>query len=324
VVPAALVGSAVAAVVVLSVGVIPVASEVSGRAATMQPFSAASPWNTSIGSAAAYSSPGSPPTSEVIDPDLTSEINSLEWSHPVYQASATDPVQDVEADSGEVWHYRIPSYAVPAVGDDAHLHVVEPDGHYVYETWRMRRVGSSWRAGYVRKVDLYGDGISGGTRAYGGSAIAGLIRRQEVEQRSIPHALAIALPRADLRDGPVWPASLEDTGADSTYHGEVPLGTLLAVPPDVDLDAMGLDPDALALARALQDYGGYVVDSSAQFTLYAEPGTDEARLDHDRAALDVIRRHLRVVENNSADRVGGGGTRRRPAALPLTTARTTE
>jgi hypothetical protein len=316
-------GVLVAVAVALVVAILPGESAVSGRAAVVQPFSASSPWNTSIGSGARYSAADAPTTREITDPDLGAEINSRVWSHPVYRASATDAVQEVRADSGEVWHYRMPPDAEPAIGDDAHLHVLDPSGRYAYETWRMRRTGpSTWRAGAVGKVDLYGDGISGGTRAYGGSAIAGLIRRPEIDQRSIPHALAVALPRADLRCGPVWPATLEDSGADHSYRGQVPLGALVAVPADVDLDALRLDPDALALAHALQDYGGYVVDSSAQFTLYAEPGADETRLDRDRAALDVIRRTLRVVENNSADHVSGGGARRRPAAPPLIRVRT--
>ena len=300
------------------VGVHEVAVSQGRRVAALQPFAADSPWNTPIGSRVRFAAAGSPSTQELTAEDGSEEINSTTWSHPIFQASESDPLQEVDLESGQRLRYRIPQYAVPADGEDAHLHVIEPQGRYVHEAWGMRRTGSStWFARHVVVVDLYGDGISGGARAYGGSAIGGLIRRHEVDEGVIPHALALAVPRSDLRSGPVWPATLEDDGSVGTYKGDLPMGALVAIPPDVDLESLDLNDDALAIARALQDYGAYVVDSSAQFTLYAEPGADEQRLDDGRKELDVLRRHLRVVENNTQEQPGGSGVKRRQSALPL-------
>jgi hypothetical protein len=101
----------------------------------------------------------------------------------------------------------------------------------------------------------------------------------------------------------------------------VPIGTLIAMPPSVDVAALGLTPGGAALARALQDFGAYCDDSSgsAAITLSAEgaaeglPGLAQMRQD-----FPVLHRHLRPVTNNTAATPGGGGIPRAPAAPALT------
>jgi hypothetical protein len=97
------------------------------------------------------------------------------------------------------------------------------------------------------------------------------------------------------------------------------MGTLCAIPPNIDLGALDLNQDALAVARALQDYGAYVVDSANQFVLYAEPGANIRRVNAVRDQLVIIRAQLRVVENSAPDNIAGGGARRKPLAAPLGT-----
>jgi len=79
---------------------------------------------------------------------------------------------------------------------------------------------------------------------------------------------------------------------------------------------LGLSSGGLLLARALQDYGGYVVDRSAGFTFYAEPSA-ESLLGPMRADVAKIRAQLRLVTDNTSSSVGGGGTPRVPLAPPL-------
>jgi hypothetical protein len=71
------------------------------------------------------------------------------------------------------------------------------------------------------------------------------------------------------------------------------------------------------LARALQDYGAYIVDRAGAFAFNAEPSA-ESLLSSMRNDLNKIRAQLRVVTNNGPSSVGGGGTPRvSPApALP--------
>ena len=155
-----------------------------------------------------------------------------------------------------------------------------------------------------------------GIRAYGGSAIGGLIRTWEMQAGVIRHALAFAMPRSAMVPGPVWPATSQDSGAVGTYTGALPMGTLVAIPSSVNLTTLGLSPAGLAIARALEQYGAYLVDASSQFTLYAEPSAD-ALLGSARTDLAMIHAQLRVITNNSPGSVGGGGQPLAPLAPAL-------
>ena len=89
--------------------------------------------------------------------------------------------------------------------------------------------------------------------------------------------------------GYVWPATEQDYDSPWTYGGALPMGSLVAIPRSVDITQLGLNPQTLAIARALQDYGGYIVDRAGDGTvaLYAEPGVPE-QLDRQRHRADVV------------------------------------
>ncbi len=289
------------------------------------PFTSDSPWNTPLGSNASYLSVNDPATVNLLDTRIKEWVNSDEFSHPVVRASDTDPKVAVAyaatatapLGAGSVT-INMPASARPAAGVDAHLHIVEPGGTIAHEFFDFRNTATGATATYYVRSDLRGAGIlEGGTRAYGGSALGGLIRTWEMEQRSIRHALAIALTGPQLRRGPLWPADEEDAVAPQTYTGQIPIGTLLAIPAGIDVDAMQLTPPAVAVARALQQYGAYVVDTAAVMTLYAEPNAPAADIAAIRDALPRIRRELRIVTNNTPATPGGGGIPLATPAPPL-------
>jgi len=295
------------------------------RDASQWPFSVDSPWNTPMGSGAAFDN--SACNAGITDTTVGNDVNAGSWSHPVVVAGSGDAYNTIKRRGvGNVANIRIPAAAKPATpsyasGGDAHLHVIDPSKRYVDEMWQAQRqslLGSNTVtvSSYTRN-DLYGPGIgTGGERAYGGSAIGGLIRTAELNAKNIPHALAFALPRSSQAYGPVWPATLQDDGADTTYRGAVHMGTLVAIPAAVDITKLGLSPQGLVVARALQDYGAYDVDSSGDFALYAEPSA-ESLVGAIRTDLPKIRAQLRCVSNNGPSTVGGGGVRRAPLAPPL-------
>jgi hypothetical protein len=95
------------------------------------------------------------------------------------------------------------------------------------------------------------------------------------------------------------------------------MGTLAAIPPSVDVERLGLTPAGLAAARALQDYGAYVVDRSGCVCLYAEPSAPAAAVSGLRRDVARLRSLLRVVTNNGPASVGGPGPRRAPLAPAL-------
>jgi hypothetical protein len=329
-------------------------SPVSGaRNPSLWPFASDSPWNTPVGSGAVLESPSGPLTSMVRRPSLPSKdgsytsnmttwINAGTYSHPVVWASASDPLVTLTSPDPAM-QVRIPANAQPAAGGDAHLHVVQPDGKTLIEMWLAKKTSAtSWSAGRVEVVDLTGSGLGpdNGVRAYGGSAVGGLIRRWEVDPSDpnytdgvIRHAVAIALPSGMLRysggnagydangygtaKGYVWPATEQDYDSPWSYYGNVPMGTLFTIPKSVNLDSLGLTPRARALAKAVQDYGAYVTDRTGDGTVafYAEPSvpdswfTDVTGPYWSSAQLTTIRTNLVAVTNNSPSSVGGGGTR---------------
>jgi hypothetical protein len=78
------------------------------------------------------------------------------------------------------------------------------------------------------------------------------------------------------------------------------MGARLVLPESVDVDALGLSPELTTIARALQDYGGYVVDrSDGAVIFYAEQtapsGWVGAVREDEGNQLGVIRSQLEVV-----------------------------
>jgi len=214
-------------------------------------------------------------------------------------AAASDPLATwTWTGTGQQFSFRCPASATPAAGTDRHMHCVQPDGVTLYEMWLADP--ATHTAGYIARTSLTSSGVgAGGVRAYGGSGIGGLIRVADLRSGVIAHPLAIALTADQLRVGPVWPATAQDSNAASTYTGLNPMGTFVAIPKTVNLSALGLNGPTLMVAKALQDYGGYVVDRSGSWVLYGEPGISSTWSDQVWPNIDKLRQQLRVVTNNA-------------------------
>lgn len=148
-----------------------------------------------------------------------------------------------------------------------------------------------------------------GTRAWGGSALAGLIRKHEVETPNphIPHALPLQLRHSEpvsqigraTQGSPssplynvehMFPATERDMDGYPGGDGPARMGMRFALDPNICTDAWinanaplltssvhGVpagtpNPWQIALARAMRDYGMIVVDRGGANTLSGEPG----------------------------------------------------
>ncbi|MEM7799160.1 MAG: hypothetical protein AAF633_08225 [Chloroflexota bacterium] len=205
-----------------------------------------------------------------------------------------------------------------------------------------------------------GDGIEGAHGGSGMSSIGGTIRLGElVPGGTIRHALKLNLYAAnnlyydgsDSTPGYRWPAVRADGYAGSSssgcaYGGTTPaleMGALLALTPDFNIAQLKTEP-ARIVGRALQTYGGYVVDDTCWdvYALTTEWGpdgrvltefeeafgypmhtsvqgdcttdTDECRWAND---MRLIFTSLHVVDNNRPDSVGGPGSRLTSCAPPF-------
>jgi hypothetical protein len=115
-----------------------------------------------------------------------------------------------------------------------------------------------------------GPGAStGGGAAAKTSYCAGLIRPNELASGKIEHALQMVWPVKLVRakstqDSMVYPATFTDGGATDT-NGTVPMGARLQLNPKLsepELRKLGLESAGdIAIAHALQTYGGYIVDT---------------------------------------------------------------
>ncbi|MCW8130182.1 MAG: FecR domain-containing protein [Planctomycetota bacterium] len=309
-------------------GVTLAAQKSTGRDPALWPFDARSPWNVPLGSNAAYADETSPGL------DLGNGVltQCAEWTHPVYLAAAGDPeVRLIQNSTGkEIFRLRAPAGAKPDSGGGG-LIVIDPQRRYALEmNQAFWRGDGNLQAAFASRVDLRGCGVysePNGGRVFGGSALGGLIRKGELA-RGIPHALALSVTHKALNaNAPggkafVWPACDTMSNPQGRYGsaGNVYMGTLLAIPPDVKLEDLGVGTSgpAYEAAKALQDYGAYVVEtftaSRKSVFLFAESAcAPELPADFD-AKLQKAIQALKVVTNNGPDAVGGGGTPRRPLA----------
>jgi hypothetical protein len=94
------------------------------------------------------------------------------------------------------------------------------------------------------------------------------------------------------------------------------MGELLAIPKDgeINIHELGLTDDGVALAWALQNYGGYVTDAgggkdwSGFFAIYADADAYGEKLINMKNDLKIIVPLLTKVPNNDKSNIGGGGT----------------
>ncbi|GCE31307.1 hypothetical protein KDA_67910 [Dictyobacter alpinus] len=227
-----------------------------------------------------------------------------------------------------------PNYSTPnnAAG------IVQPDGRTLVQVQPLARCDANGGANGYRgtESDIYSDGILGTHFGSGMNAIGGLIRQSElVNATPIMHALQLELwgrkyfayNQQDPKPGFRWPAANPDGYAKDPTYGYCTLdpcksnpdnslrqGALLAISTNATPQSLGLtSAPAIKLFYALQHYGGYVVDDT---------GWDDNQIGIDNSALadtnlndptftsdiNTLFANLQVIDNNSANSIGGGGT----------------
>jgi len=223
-----------------------------------------------------------------------------------------------------------------------------PDGRTIRQMNPVARCepGGPLTAGFpAATVDIYGDGILGGHGGSHLSSIGGSIRLGELtDSEPIRHALKVNLDAHRFLsrefNGFRWPATAADYSAlyppedGRSYNGPEPalrMGALLAIPAWVNLDSLDLQTEpARKLAWTLQQYGAYVVDSTAwdAHALDVQVGVREDfrlryRMDIEADSgpwyedMMTLFSELQVVDNNAPGAVGGGGAPLQPLAPPI-------
>ena len=209
-----------------------------------------------------------------------------QYTFPVYFVDGTTPRWDVPC---LVYKCRIitpgGSYTVPVLrdvpippavqpshGSDAQIIVIDRDTLTEYDFWRVKRTANGWTVsnGTVYNISWNGTPPKYNSRGAGVPYYAGLIRPWEIEQGRIDHALAFGYPQT-AADRCVYPATKTD--GDSAHSYAIPEGARLQLDPsltEADFNQMGLNRTGKIIARALQEYGMVLIDTSGQAKIYVE------------------------------------------------------
>jgi hypothetical protein len=252
------------------------------------PYSKNSIWNTPIGPSPKYDVH----SAEMVDSLKRSNEGRIitagdAYDYPVYFADKKTPRWDIPciinkctiASSDQdimrtdmVQSVPIPIDAKPGAGTDARIIVIDTVTHTEYNLSKARRTATGWAAGTVSIYNILWDGtpVMHSSRGSGIPALAGLLRPWEIRQGQIEHALAFGYEHT-ARDKCVFPASKTD--GDNKGPFAIPEGARLQLDPsltDADFDQMGLDATGKIIARALQEYGMILVDTSGSLKIYVE------------------------------------------------------
>ena len=253
----------------------------------MVPYSKTSIWNTPIGPSPKYDLHSRAMIADLVlsnDGKIITAGDS--YNYPVYFVDADTPRWDV---SCTIYRCRvhtpeggirtdmledipIPPDARPSSDSDARMIIIDKDTYAEYDFWRAQRLETGWTAGGLSAYNILWNGTSttGISRGSGIPSYAGLLRPWEIRQGQIEHALAFGYTET-ARKKCVFPASKTD--GDSKRPFAIPEGARLQLDPtltDADLDQMGLDRAGKIIARALQEYGMILVDTSGSFKIYVE------------------------------------------------------
>lgn len=336
------------------------------REVTAWPFPWDSIWNMPIGAGADLVPANLPPLLMTADEDVL----LLDAAAPTQDVMLTTASWDGNqtrcgsVQHGRIMHQNVPipsgfsteDYAGRTPNHSAAL--LLGDGETIVQTQPFHVCGAGgvavsqfdWGTANIKT----GDGIRGAHGGSGMSSIGGTIRVGELTPGgSIRHALKMNLDcgsscfysgsESDGQSGYRWPALAADTGASGMYGGSNPsvqMGSLLALPPGFDVEALPSEP-ARIIARALRDYGAYVVDNTGWnvhalatewspegrvldefeqqwgFSFDSDPVDNCPGKQADCRWMDDLRTvmaGLHVVEDNAPDSVGGAGSRLAPCA----------
>lgn len=201
---------------------------------------------------------------------------------PAGKYGVWDPDSESNLPSITIPHW--PADTVPASGTDGHADIVDAANGIVHSFWQLRNTGGRWTAVQYAWSRLdgrgWGDGVHyfQGSRAAGVPSMAGLIRKNEINDGASQyyHALAMSLTYTGMSGDNQY--QFPATSGDRTWKensGNFPTGSLLMLPPSFD-ESKITNRDLRKVVKTLKTYGAYVVDRNVgtPFYIYVENGTN--------------------------------------------------
>lgn len=265
-------------------------SRPSAARSTLRAFEADSWWNTPVPANA----PKSPIAEQILRymrtaPDASggcvrlAGAGSNRWGQPVFWAGPGDPEYAVRVTGGtalpELRRMRIPLKAEAAATSDAAMTVYDKERGYVVaftgahydagsDTWTTRGATVTYLSSnglHVRTGRSDDRRNRGSHRGNNGATM--MVRYNEVRNGAVRHVLKVSSGPETSR-GYVFPMVGSD--GDSSNPAAPKQGLRFRIKPSVNIDALGLGPQATVIAKALQRYGMYLGDNGGHTTLKLE------------------------------------------------------
>jgi len=267
-------------------------------------YSADSPWNTPIPANVEVRPDSATWMTQLYDamgPDIN--INREKWTPAIWYATASTPRTTWTMQGG--WKMN----NVPTPGDletsaepETWTAIVDRSTGLEYDFFDAEKGASGWAAKTGGVARLNGSGWWDNDvgpwigRASGATNIGGDILASDMKAGVIDHALACAAPKQLISASAVSPATTSD-GSGST--SAMPMGSRLQLDPNLELSSLPLQPGEEMVAKALQRYGCYLIDSSSTMALFAENATflpsDPYHASWSDGLTNQLVKHMRVV-----------------------------
>ncbi len=211
-------------------------------------------------------------------------VNTHQYSPAMYVAYNTDPVYNItgwncqqkyngwDTEFNRIMRgVHLPADMQPDPSSDGAVTVYNPDSNEVIDLWQARKVNGQWQACWGGRMTGADQSIGAFEYGYGASASGlslwgGTIRAQELLDGHIDHAISLGIPRTKW-NSISWPANRSDGGTKGT---QLSIGQMLRLPADLDIDSMKMSPLATTIAKAAQEYGIIITDTSGAVSFSAE------------------------------------------------------
>jgi hypothetical protein len=207
------------------------------------------------------------------------------WGQPVYWARNTDQSYDLHGVANnrppELDSLRIPQIAQRADTGDGNMTIFDRSRGYVtlLTDAQYDQSNDSWSASGATVTYLDSNGLHVGTgfsdnpnntgSHRGNNGATSVVRYDMVQAGAITNVLKIS-SGPEVAERWVFPM----IGSDGHYAGSdadvPPQGLRLRLKPTLDLNDFGLAPQALVIAKAIQQYGVYIGDSGGTTALKLE------------------------------------------------------
>ena len=197
------------------------------------------------------------------------------WTVPIYYADGDTRRYNVRmtarwAPARVFKRVPIPAGAAPDPAGDGHMVIIDRDSGCEFDFWQAKRKKKGrWRASWGNSLRTDGDGVFPkglSARGSGFALPAGMIWPDELRSGSIDHALQFSY-NYPKKGGPVSPATKSD--GRSSRRNAIPEGARLRLDPNLDLDALHLEPYERVIAETLQEYGMFLADIGGGVELQA-------------------------------------------------------